>query len=410
MNRKICIVTTRHISYNPRVLKEADALAAQGYRVSVVTINSNSAQRRFDEELMTGRSWQLRTVNFRKEEPGERSRWLRFSIRQRIFAFLAGMTPRFGIAERAMEKAFDALTTLACSEKADLYIVHHAEALGIGAKAARRNRAALGFDAEDFHTGMNESSVPSREEALAEYLERRYLPSCIYLTAASKGIALAYHEKYGIRIPDVILNVFPFESLAVQTVNNPVRFYWYSQVIGPNRGLELLLDAAGRLSGIFEIHLRGSLDPSYRNQLDEICGRSGIQDRVFFHEPILAEEIIREANRYDIGLALESDISVNRNICVTNKIFSYLMSRLLIIGTDTWGQKDIFTAFPDAVSICHMNDAADLARAMQSCLDDRQKIQQAKLAADEVVTKTFNWALESEKLLKHVNELLKDRD
>src|SRR5437868_11781219 len=180
--RKICIITTRHISYNPRVLKEADTLSANGYDVTVVTVNYHAGLHSFDEELMKTRSWRLRTVNYRKEQ--EKWKWIYLSLRQRVFLLLSRITCKFGIAERAMEKAFDGLVTLACREKADLYIAHHAEALGAGYKAARRNQAVFGFDAEDFHTGMNTSSSPTDD--IIYFLEKKYLRYCRHMTAASK--------------------------------------------------------------------------------------------------------------------------------------------------------------------------------------------------------------------------------
>ena len=395
--RKICIITTRHISYNPRVLKEADTLSAYGYDVTVVTVNYHSGQRRFDEELMKTRSWRLRTVNFRRKE--ERWRWLFFAIRQRIFLLVSRMTYRCGVAERAAERAFDGLVDLACREKADLYIVHHAEALGAGYKAARRNKAVLGFDAEDFHTGMNASSSPADD--IIYFLEKKYLLCCRHLTAASKLIAEAYKEQYGVSLPETILNVFPLVPLPVKEVHDPVRFYWYSQVIGPNRGIEMLLEAAGMIKLPFEIHLRGTMySAAYRDTLNDMCGRAGIGGQVFFHEPLLAAELIPEGNNYDIGLALETGFSKNNNLAAANKIFSYLMSRLAVIGTDTEGQKEIFSHFPEAVLVCRMNDAKDLARAMTIYIEDREKLMAAKKAAERAVCERFNWEMESKKLLR----------
>ena len=258
--KKICIVTTRHISYNPRVLKEADTFQAAGYLVTVVTVNNHEEQRRFDEELMRSRDWKLSTVDFRRTASRERQRWLRLSIKQKFFRALSTMTFRYGVAERAVEKSFDRLVALAAAEKADLYIAHHAEALGVGYRAALRHKVPFGFDAEDFHTGMNESG--SGSSPMIAFLEAKYLPHARYLTAASSGIAAAYQDKYGVRLPCVILNVFSREDLVATPVHQPVRFYWYSQVIGPNRGLELLMNAAGLVrttDPAFEIHLRGSL-------------------------------------------------------------------------------------------------------------------------------------------------------
>lgn len=405
--KKICIVTTRHISYNPRVLKEADAFFQRGYRVTVVTVNNHADQFRFDCELMQNRAWSLKTVNFRKGEKSEKPYWLYLSLKQKIFALLGKATFQFGIAERAALKAFDALVKLAANEKADFYIAHHAEALGAAYKAAKVNNAGFGFDAEDFHTGMNESGTASKDDALIAYLEAKYLPHCSYLTAASKGIGEAYSSKYKIPLRNTILNVFPKEPVQVNEVNKPVRFYWYSQVIGPNRSLEALLEAASQIEQPFEIHLRGSFhSEAYKIKLERLIKKFKLAGKLFFHSPILAEHIIKDAAQYDIGLALESDVSVNRNICVTNKIFSYLMSGLAIVGTDTYGQKDIFEQFSDAVCLCRQNDTSDLARALRYFLEQPEKLSWAKKVARKAADERFNWEIESERLINGFEKTL----
>ncbi|HTR30450.1 MAG TPA: hypothetical protein VMH27_14345 [Puia sp.] len=404
--KKICIVTTRHISYNPRVLKEADALYQAGYEVAVVTISNNERQAAFDEELMRGRQWRLRTVNFRKGRKGEGGRWLFLSVRQRFFLLLAKASLKWGIAERAAEKAFDGLLRLARAERADLYIAHHAEALGPAYSAAKSNHARFGFDAEDFHTGMEDAVAATNK--IVGWLEGKYLPLCQHLTAASKGIAEAYRDTYGIRLPEVILNVFPLEDLPAGAPGDLVKFYWYSQVIGPNRGIELLLEAASRITLPFEIHLRGKLySEAYKDGLKRRYGNHGLWDRIFFHEPILATQLVRDGNRFDVGLALETAISTNRNICVTNKVFSYLMSRLFVIGTDTYGQKDIFTHFPDAVRMCRSDDPEDLADAMRFCIGNIPALTAGKKAAGRAAEGRFNWERESAKLRLLAEDVLK---
>lgn len=399
--KKICIVTTRHVSYNPRVLKEADAFFGQGHAVTVVTVNNHPAQFRFDQELMQKRDWCLKSVNFRREEKGEKRYWLYLSLKQKFFALLGRVSFGFGIAERAALKPFDALTKMATAEKADVYIAHHAEALSPAYKAAKKNNAAFGFDAEDFHTGMNEDGR-SREDALTAYLEEKYLPHCDYFTAASKGIGEAYATKYNIKKGQTILNVFPVVNLEKRETTSPVKFYWYSQVIGPNRSLETLLEAGAQLKGKFQIHLRGSFQSeAYKQKLKTIVSACKLDANVFFHPPILADDLIADAARYDIGLALELAVSVNRNICVTNKVFSYVMSGLAIIGTDTQGQKEIFSKIPEAVKMCRMNDVDSLAKAMQAFLQNHAALSSAKDAARRAALEHFNWEKESEKLLSY---------
>ena len=407
----ICIVTTRHISYNPRVLKEADALHKAGYKVTVVTINNKFSQSRFDEEIMQSRQWALKTVNYRKEIGKEKIRWVYLSLKQKLFSYLSRWFRGNGIAERAMNKAYDPLLRLAKEVKAGLYIAHHPEALGIGYKAARKNKAKFAFDAEDFHTGMNEGSEGCSEEKLIQYLEEKYLPLCNYLTAASKGIAEAYASKYAISLPTVVLNVFPKVNLSSETEPNKiVKFYWYSQVIGPNRNLEYLIQAASAIEEPFEIHLRGSFHShEYESNLKSLIRQFNLNTKIFFHRPILAEQIIPDASQYDVGLALETKVSVNRDICVTNKIFAYLMAGLAIIGTDTSGQKDIFGNFSEATYLCGMDNVTSLIKAMRYYIQNPAQLLEVKRAAREAAMDQFNWETESQKILNCIMSAMSEQ-
>jgi glycosyltransferase involved in cell wall biosynthesis len=176
-------------------------------------------------------------------------------------------------------------------------------------------------------------------------------------------------------------------------------------VIGPHRGLERLIEASGRLAGGFEIHLRGTMQPGYRQKMDRLIGQAGLEGKIFFHEPILAEDLISEASRYHVGLALEMNSSPNRMICVTNKVFSYLMSGLALIATDTPGQKDILHAHPNVGILCRMDDAESLAAAMKYYLDDPNLILKARLAARSAAESSYNWEIESGKLIAGAQRL-----
>jgi len=410
--KKICIVTTRHISYNPRVLKEADALYNAGYSVVVVTINNHHLQRQFDEELMKERLWSLVTVNFRKSVKGEKMKWLKLSLQNKILGQLRRFSLKYGIAEMVADKAYNSLRKKAIDEKADLYIAHHAETLGIAYSAAQINKAKWGFDAEDFHSEMEDSYSHCAEKSLIEFLENKYLHRCDYMTASSKGIGEAYKKKYNL-VQDftVILNSFPVVSIQIKPISNSIKFYWYSQVIGPTRGLEQLILACGKLKGQFELHLRGTIQSdSYKSLLLELADKNGVQDKIYFHKPILADQIIPNAVQFDVGLALEYETSLNKKFCVANKIFAYLMSGLAIVGTDTFGQKDIFKYFPDAVKLCQMENADDLAKAMQYFIDYPEQLELAKKSARLAAEQEFNWEMESYKFLKTIEGVLENEE
>ena len=60
--KKICIITKLHLSYNPRVLKEADALSESAYEVVVIAASNSVLRSHYDEGLLSSRKWKLITV------------------------------------------------------------------------------------------------------------------------------------------------------------------------------------------------------------------------------------------------------------------------------------------------------------------------------------------------------------
>ena len=457
----ICIVSTMHVSYNPRVVKEADALSNAGHTVTVVAVSNNSQQALLDRGVMIDRNWRLLTVSYSKDTLLGRIRSLWFSLRQRLlWKILNPITHHYGFAEHAQAIEFPELRQLACSVKADLYIAHHVEALPATHATAMRHQARFAFDAEDFHSGMfnrpnftaQEEDLPetvqnlliateampkNREQQRIEYLENKYLPLCDYITAASDGIAEAYALKYKLPRPTTILNVFPLETLPVHdkavdevqdsihhspftihglqkdihhspfTIHDPqalkskaenlkpYKLYWYSQVIGPGRGLEDAVRALSLLEKPCELHLRGTPSEPFVTALTGLATKLGVQDRLFFYLPCPPDALISEATRYDIGLALETGKELNNLLAASNKMFSYMNAGLAIVATGTPGQREIMEQVPDAGLLCRMNDADNLSVAIDRLLGDDYLLDLARKASRRAAEERFNWQIEA---------------
>jgi hypothetical protein len=136
--------------------------------------------------------------------------------------------------------------------QADLYVAHYTGALAAAVPAAKKNHCLVAFDAEDFESGYyNNDNGPQAIDLLIERLERKYLPACSFVTAASPGIAAAYMTKYGIPMPTSILNVFSLaerpQQFRMTVAKGPMRLYWFSQTVGLGRGLEDVIRAMGKL-------------------------------------------------------------------------------------------------------------------------------------------------------------------
>ena len=238
---RICLVTPGHLSTNPRVVKEADALSKSGHHVRVIAADYLRWARAADAEFGS-RRWRVEKLKFGPQAP--LSMRMKQAARQRS----ARLCAKLGIRGEAIDSAAwhpigPDLLEAARRTPADLYIAHYVAALPAAAHAAKLNGALYAFDAEDFHLGdLPDMPQHTFEKRLIRTIEGRYLPGCAFMTAASRGIADAYASTYGIPRPTVVLNVFPPSQgveapTAKGTASPGPSIYWFSQTIGRESGI-----------------------------------------------------------------------------------------------------------------------------------------------------------------------------
>jgi len=104
--------------------------------------------------------------------------------------------------------------------------------------------------------------------------EAETLRGAVFSTTTSRCMSDALAEAYRCEAPAVVYNSFPWsdrdtiDGLHRDRVNTKIpSIYWFSQVIGPRRGLESLMDALHRVDVPCEMHLRGSVSQSYKEEL-----------------------------------------------------------------------------------------------------------------------------------------------
>ena len=408
---RICLLTAGQPSVNPRLVKEADALHEAGHEVHVLCSHYVQWADEADRVLLGGRCWSCTYVGGDRKLAPARYFWtrLRHGLTRRAPRTwsLSGT-----IRQWALSRVLPELQTAALRIPADLYISHYPGALVAAAAAARRNNALIAFDAEDFETGYCYATGPTAMDRLIESFERQYLPLCCYVTAASPGIAEAYSAKYAIPVPSSILNVFPLadrpQKFRPTKPDGPLQLYWFSQTIGLGRGLEDIIQAMGRVTGCsIELHLRGIWAPGHRKELYSLAALQGVgSQQIVVHEPAPPQEMIRLAAEFDVGLALEHPVSKSRELCLTNKIFSYLMAGNAVIGTATRGQRPIMEVIGEAGLCYEPGDVDALARCLWFWYRDRNALQQARQQSWQWGTQRFNWDLEKRKLVQLVNEVL----
>lgn len=408
----VCLITPGHLSTNPRTVKEADALAAAGHQVHVVSCRYSAWGEEADASF-AGRSWTCHAPAAFGPRAGFATR-IRQKLRRGAWRALirAGApAPLSGLAA-AQHDAGPDLASAASKVKADLYIAHYVAALPAAARAAERHGARFAFDAEDFHPG----DLPDRpehafERRLIAAIESTLLPRCAYVSAASPGIADAYAETYGLPAPTVVLNVFPIaQAPDAPTVGGTASpgpsVYWFSQTIGPDRGLECAVRALARCASRPHLHLRGQPAAGYAETLAALAEAEGVADRLHLLPPSAPKDMERLAAPYDLGFVGETGATRNRRIALTNKQFTYLLAGLPSVMSDIPAHRAFAADAPGATTLYPVDDPDALARAWDDLLGDPERLARARAAAFELGRRRFNWDLEQATLVRLVESAL----
>ncbi len=407
--KRVVIVTTSPLISNPRVVKEASWLAKAGYGVTVLRGPVLPALSRSEAELNAKLSdhVEIRAVDWNTN----RFLKLKSGLAQKAFRALHQSTRYFG--PRAYTRLFSEFKSALNSLQADIYIAHNLTALPVTFQTARQNGCPVAFDAEDFHSGQfAESEKSTYDYKLTVEIEREYIPKCDYVTAASSGIADAYATMLNVRKPTVILNVFPLEETRVRLTTEQIEqerpagartVYWFSQTIGPERGLETAVEALRYLPEDVALVLRGVWANGYEGQLRALALGLGVESRLHYRPSAAPWEMIAYAACHDVGLVIENTQTVNRDICVTNKLFTFLAGSVPCVLTDTQGQRPFAAELTKSTRVVPQNSASEMAQAILELLSDPTSARQEAL---QVTRQRYNFDVESRELIKLVGSAL----
>ncbi|MEJ8842226.1 hypothetical protein WG954_07515 [Lacibacter sp. H375] len=411
MDKRIVLVSSVQPTANPRLVKEAVLLRASGYAVTVVYCPMSPWADKFDTELFAkhpGIKWVRAGYHPIKQKGLYQWARLRRKLYHLIF-FVAGN--RFDAAVRSFAFYSQELTHATVSQKADLYIGHNLGALPSVVKAAHANAAKAAFDFEDFHRG--EGLTNSMHWKKVKATEDKYIPSLIHATTASPLITETYRKIYTTIHFSTINNCFPRSYGKEQVPDLPVKplkLFWFSQFVGPNRGLETVIAAIGRTNNPYIIlSLLGNCNEERKQYLLRHAKESGLAiEQIQFLTAVREDEIVKIAAQHHIGLAAEVPHILNREICLTNKLFMYLLAGNAVIFSNTQAQSSLLATYPEIGSIYEQGDIDGLASVLENYVSDEALLQKQRLASLQLGKEKLNWDIESKFLIQHVRNCLAD--
>lgn len=403
--KKICIITPAILACNPRVVKEAEALSEAGYVVHVIYTRHVSYLLATDQAILDEHpewtvdylDWAGKNLKarFNKIVSGLKKRVADLLIKNKLFykKQLPFLTNRFYCWQ--LKKAI--------ASKADLYIAHYPESLVIAARAAKNNHVTFAFDAEDYHRGEN---LPAAILRSIEITEDQFLPGARYITAASPLIALAYKKLYP-KVPVTsVENVFALKHQPAfhDVKNEPFKFFWFSQTIGHGRGLEEFMTILGQTKRQdVQLILLGNVQTNYKELLVSLWQQAGLMsDLLVFINTVPEKEIFVLASQQHFGLCLEIPSVPNKDFCLSNKLYTYLLSGNYLICNKTAAQENFLQDHPGSGLLVNLNKVAESVQKLLAILNAPENIHQTRIHNYNLAQTQLNFDVEKKRLLEQV--------
>ena len=394
---RILIVTSGPACRNPRAFKEATALAAADYDVTLLTIFETESDSSEDSRLLAATS--VRRIELRS------GRGLK-SLFSRLGTWCARKAVRFtpwsppaslGPAGRLLEASRQVA--------ADLTIVHTEIAFWVGSFLLAEGRL-VAADFEDWHSeDLLPEAQKSRPIKLIRRLEAEMLRKACYSSTTSEAMAGELALAYSAPRPFVLSNSFPLQAAVGPRWAREPEMVWFSQTIGPGRGLEEFLAAWAKTKPLVgRLTLFGRPIPGYEDDL--LAGLDdAFRSRISVAGPVPPDSLPGRLQEFDLGLALEPRHPRNKDLTISNKILQYLNAGLAVISTPTKGQLEVLGNAPGAGHGLDFQ-AGEASAELGRILGDAAGLRAAQAAARKAAEGCYCWEKEAPKLQSLVSRSL----
>jgi glycosyltransferase involved in cell wall biosynthesis len=395
---KIVVFTQSPVSKAPRVVKEANCLVNYGFNVTVFSLWYDGKILEADFKLLSKNIIYKAGANLLNRSL--KTYFLRLERR-----FYREAVKCFGIqTKRSLGYDYSNYLSKLKAENADLYIGHQEMSMALS-KELMVSEFKVAFDFEDYHShDLLPKDRIYRPIKLLRSLEGYILNNAKFCTTTSDALGQELAKEYKSQVPTTIYNSFHksngYQNVSISDKENSL--VWISQVIGPGRGLELIIEAIRMSRSKFELTLIGKKDEYYWQEIQKSIPNNLT---VHFTNYIPSNEISKKLSTYDLGIAFEESLPLNRDLTITNKIFHYLNSGIAIIATNTKGQLEIRNKTEEAVAIVEPV-AEPIAAILDRLFSNRDELENMKEKSKYYGNSLFNFQNEEIKIFGLVNSII----
>src|SRR5262249_50082948 len=153
------------------------------------------------------------------------------------------------------------------------------------------------------------------------------------------------------------------------------------------------------------LDIRGGNRWGHGDKLMALARELGIAERVRLLPMAPPGEMARLAASYDLGLSLETEDTESRRLCLTNKVFTYLLRGAPVGMSDPPAQAAFANGLGDAAVLVSLADPSSITRVLDRLAASPDILAKAKAAAARLARERYNWQVEKRALISSIERV-----
>ncbi|MCM3443789.1 glycosyltransferase [Metabacillus halosaccharovorans] len=354
---KIAMLLFKDIVYDARVQREAISLAEKGYLVHVYCVKEYDLEvKPYHDNIVLHRlkltAKSVKGSLMTKGDPTLKRKLLFRLVRLPIIKLTKDILSYREYYKKVCSKLTSDINYVHC---------HDLNTLVQGYYLSKRLGAKLIYDSHELYNEM--AGRNQLDKMVGHYIEQKFYNKADLFITVNKFLVDEFSKKYGIHSNVQIVQNIPFLKEKHIHVKRLERCYFrrkyqlneedviliYQGGVNPHRGLEESIEALSHLPEHFKLVFVGS--GRIIESLKQLAIKSGVENRVFFHNQVPSDKLLWYTAQADIGLVMYKNSSKNNYYSTPNKIFEYLLAGIPCVASDHPGKKYIVNEHKTGVCV-----------------------------------------------------------
>jgi len=179
----------------------------------------------------------------------------------------------------------------------------------------------------------------------------------------------------------------------------------YQGGLSASRCCEEMIMAFNHVSTKSVLILMGSGKQSYIDHLHTMISQQKLDEKVFLHPAVPLTDVMTYTASADIGIALYRNSGRNNYYCAPTKLGEYFLAKLPVIASNFPGMRNLVERNGLGLLV-DPESPEQIAEAIDRLASDRELFQRMAQRAGEFARTTYNWQMESVKLINLYDGLL----